>query len=188
MKKLPSLITSTGMLVCGEDLGMIPACVPAAMKSLSILTLEIQRMPKDPVNKFGNPSHCPYLSVCTTGSHDTSTLRGWWEENYENSKIYFRDLLGENSTAPFYCEPWICNKIIDSHLYSPSMLVILPLQDWLSMFGNLRRENPDDERINLPSNPNHYWRYRMHIKINELIKNKEFTSHIREQIRKSGRI
>lgn len=188
MQKLPSLISSTGMLVCGEDLGMIPACVPAAMKSLSILTLEIQRMPKDPMNKFGNPSHYPYLSVCTTGSHDTSTLRGWWEENYENSKIYFRDLLGENSTAPFYCEPWICNKIIDSHLYSPSMLVILPLQDWLSMFGKLRRENPNDERINLPSNPNHYWRYRMHMKIDELIKDKDFTSHIREQIRKSGRI
>jgi len=188
MKKLPSLISATGMLVCGEDLGMIPACVPSAMKSLSILTLEVQRMPKDPVNKFGNPSHYPYLSVSTTGSHDTSTLRGWWEEDYENSKIYFRDMLGEKGTAPFYCEPWICAKIIDSHLYSPSMLVILPLQDWLSMFGNLRRENPDDERINIPSNPNHYWRYRMHIKIDDLIKNKEFTALIREQIQKSGRI
>jgi 4-alpha-glucanotransferase len=188
MKKLPNLISATGMLVCGEDLGMIPACVPSAMKSLSILTLEIQRMPKETSNKFGNPSNYPYLSVCSTGSHDTSTLRGWWEEDYENSKIYFKDFLGENSTAPFYCEPWICNKIIDSHLYSPSMLVVLPLQDWLSMFGNLRKENPDDERINVPSNPNHYWRYRMHVRIDELINNKEFTTSLREQIQKSGRI
>ena len=188
MEKLPRMISSTGMLACGEDLGMIPSCVPYVMKSLSILTLEIQRMPKDSKVKFGNPSYYPYLSVCTTGTHDTSTLRGWWEENYEDSKIYFKEFLGGYENAPHVCETKICTKIIESHLHSSSMFVILPIQDWLSMFSNLRRENPNDERINIPSNPNHYWRFRMHIPIEELINNSDFTSCIIEQIVKSGRL
>ncbi|EKD31281.1 MAG: hypothetical protein ACD_77C00349G0013 [uncultured bacterium] len=188
MKKLPSLISATGMLVCGEDLGMIPACVPSAMKSLSILTLEIQRMPKDPKAKFGNPAEYPYLSVCTTGTHDTSTLRGWWEENHELSKTYYNQIIREYGDAPLFCEPWLCSKIIDAHLNSPSMLVVLPLQDWLSMFGSLRRENPADERINIPSNPNHYWRYRMHLKTTELIDNMDFRDSIRQHIEVSGRL
>lgn len=188
MKRLPSLISSTGMLVCGEDLGMIPSCVPAAMEKLSIMTLEIQRMPKDPKDKFGNPRNYPYLSVCTTGTHDTSTLRGWWEEDYNQRKSYYRDILGYDDEPPVFCEPWLCTRIVNEHLNSPSMLTILPLQDWLSMFPDLRREDPNSERINIPANPKHYWRYRMHLNIEELIENKNFTKTVKSLIEKSGRI
>jgi len=188
MKKLPSLISSTGMLVCGEDLGMIPSCVPSVMNSLRILSLEIQRMPKDPKEKFANPSRYPYMSVCTTGTHDTSTLRSWWEENYDSSRQYFKEILGEEGTPPYYCEPWLCSKIIYSHLNSPSMLSIFPLQDWLSISGSLRREIPHEERINIPSNPNHYWKYRLHLNIDDMINDEEFTSDIRNMIHDSGRV
>ncbi|MDP3452645.1 MAG: 4-alpha-glucanotransferase [Bacteroidales bacterium] len=187
MKKLPSLISSTGMLVCGEDLGMIPSCVPAAMDKLRIMSLEIQRMPKDPRERFGDPRKYPYLSVCTTGTHDTSTLRGWWEEDYELSSSYYRDILGYNNQAPFYCEPWLCERVVVEHLNSPSMLTILPLQDWLSIFPDLRKEDPHSERINVPANPKHYWRYRMHLNIEDLIANESFKNTIKQMIEQSGR-
>ncbi len=187
MMRLPSLISSTGMLVCGEDLGMIPACVPAVMEKLKISTLEIERMPKDPSRSFGDPAQYPYLSVCTTGTHDTSTLRGWWEENREVTQSYYNSRLMMEGDAPQYCESWISKKIIESHLKSPSMLAILPLQDWLSMFENFRYQNPHEERINNPANPKHYWRYRMHLTLEKLLSDESFKSDLRKMVKSCGR-
>jgi len=187
MKRLPSIISATGMLVCGEDLGMIPSCVPSVMNALSIITLEIQRMPKNQGKQFADTSKYPYLSVCTTGTHDTSTLRSWWEENYDSSKRYFKEVLGEVGITPVNCEPWLCRKIIEKHLNSPSMLAIFPLQDWLSVSGRIRRSNPVDERINVPSNPSHYWRYRMHLTLESLLENEELIKDVRKMIISSGR-
>ncbi len=48
MKKLPRLVDATRMLVCAEDLGMVPDCVAWVMNELRILSLELQSMPKDP--------------------------------------------------------------------------------------------------------------------------------------------
>lgn len=182
LKKLPHLIDATSMLVCGEDLGMIPASVPEVMHMLQILSLEIQRMPKDPQSEFGNPHFYPYLSVCATSTHDMPPLRAWWEENREKTQRYFNNVLHEPGPAPFYCEPWICDKIIDLNLQAPSMLAIFPLQDWLSIDGKIRRKNPNDERINIPANPRHYWRYRMHLTLEELLGLSEFNRRLREKL------
>jgi len=187
MNKLPSLISSNGMLACGEDLGMIPACVPAVMKRLSILSLEIQRMPKDSGTKFGNTNLYPYLSVCSTSTHDTSTLRGWWEENKLLTSDYFHNMLKMSGDTPLNCDSWICREIIWRHLLSPSMIVIIPIQDWFSLSEITRKDNPTAERINVPSNPDHYWRYRVHIKSEDLIHMDEFTKMIRSLIVNSGR-
>lgn len=187
MKKLPTLISSTSMLVCAEDLGMIPKCVPAVMDQLQILSLEIQRMPKDERIEFGQTDYYPYLSVSTTSTHDMSTLRGWWEENGDKTQRYFNQILGKYGQAPAFCEPHICENIIRNHLWSPSMFVILPLQDWLSIDGDVRHSNPDEERINLPSNPRHYWRYRMHISLEDLIANRTLNDKLKEMITQSGR-
>ena len=188
MKKLPALLDSTRMLSCGEDLGMIPACVPEVMDELNILSLEVQRMPKSPEDTFGDPATYPYLSVCTTGSHDTSSLRAWWEEDPEITDKYFHEMLHCEGQAPAFCEPWICERIIGQHLDSPSMLCILPLQDWLSVDGTIRYQgNPTDERINVPANPRHYWRWRMHITLEELLSHAEFNSRLRDMIAASGR-
>ena len=81
LRKLPALISSTDMLVCGEDLGMIPHCVPEVMERLQILSLEIQRMPKESWREFGDTWAYPYRSVCTTSTHDMSGIRVWWEED-----------------------------------------------------------------------------------------------------------
>ena len=187
MWKLPPLIDATDMLVCAEDLGMIPACVPAVMNNLQILELEIQRMPKDPSAAFGNTWTYPYRSVCTTSTHDMDGIRRWWEADRNATQRFYNEILGEAGPAPQYAEPWICERIVKLHLQSPSMLCILPLQDWLSIDGVLRRQDPREELINIPANPRHYWRYRMHLTLEDLNSQKEFNNRLREEIIKSGR-
>jgi len=171
MRKLPELIGATNMLTCAEDLGMIPACVPQVLEELHILSLEVQRMPKDPKQMLGNPAEYPYMSVCTTGSHDTSTLRGWWGENHNGDD----------------CPLDACRWIIAEHLYSPAMLTILPLQDWFSLEPSLRVPDPTSERINVPANPKHYWRWRMHLTLEDMIANEAFNEKVADLILQSGR-
>lgn len=187
MWKLPPLIDSTDMLVCAEDLGMIPDCVPAVMNQLEIIALEIQRMPKDPNTEFGETWHYPYYSVCTTSTHDMGGIRQWWEENREQTQRFYNNVLHEKGEAPYFAEPWICSRIIRDHLDSPSMLCILPLQDWLSTDGKLRRANPLEEQINVPANSRHYWRYRMHLTLEQLNGENEFNASLAESVKASGR-
>ena len=187
MWKLPPLIDSTPMLTCAEDLGMIPGCVPAVLSALQILTLEIQRMPKDPGAAFGNTWSYPYYSVCTTSTHDMGGIRAWWEDDRAASSRFFHEVLGEQGEPPYFAEPWVCGKILDLQVKSPSMLCIIPLADWLSMDGQLRRANPADEVINVPANPRHYWRYRMHLTLDALRSADEFNSRLRGMIAAGGR-
>lgn len=187
MKKLPALIDATDMLVCGEDLGMIPACVPAVMSELRILSLEIQRMPKAYGLTFDNPAHYPYYSVCTTSTHDMSGLRGWWEEDPMLTQRYWADMLHQRGQAPRECEAWVCEAIVRQHLDSPAMLTILPLQDWLSIDEHLRHPDPAFERINVPANSNHYWRYRMHLTLEELLAAHDLNRTVKRLVTQAGR-
>ena len=187
MRKLPELLDSTGMLACGEDLGMIPACVPEVMDSLRILSLEIQRMPKSVTETFANPANYPYLSVCTTSTHDMNPIRAWWEEDGWLTERFWQEVIGGEGAAPAFCEPWICRRILEQHLMSPAMLTVLPLQDWLSMDGELRFGDPAGERINVPANSRHYWRYRMHLTLEELASQDGFNEIVRKMIKDSGR-
>lgn len=187
MWKLPPIIDATSMLTCAEDLGMIPDCVPAVMNALEILTLDIQRMPKNPREEFGNPAHYPYYTVCTTSTHDMGGIRQWWESDRAKTQHFYNNMLHEGGAAPFFAEPWICEKIVDQHLQSPAMLCILPLQDWLSIDSRIRRENPYKEQINEPAVCPHYWRYRMHLTIEDLMEEKLYNKRITELIANSGR-
>lgn len=188
MNKLPGLKRSTNMLVCGEDLGMVPACVPDVMRQLGILSLEIQRMPKNPETEFFHPADAPYLSVVTPSTHDMSTIRGWWEEDTAKTQRFYNFILGHFGASPFYCEAEINKEIVIQHLYSPAMWCIFQLQDILGIDETLRRQNPNDERINIPSDSKHYWKYRMHLGLEELIKNKEFNKELQIHIKASGRL
>jgi 4-alpha-glucanotransferase len=187
MDKLPALKRGTDMLICGEDLGMVPACVPDVMAALAILSLEIQRMPKQVGSTFLHPKDAPYLSVITPGTHDMSTLRGWWEENRALTQRYFNEILQHGGHAPFFCEPWLVRQILEQHFHSPAMWSIFQLQDLLGMSAELRRENPEEERINIPANPKHYWRYRMHLTLEHLLQQQAFTDEIRSMVHASGR-
>ncbi|MEO5996510.1 MAG: 4-alpha-glucanotransferase [Chitinophagaceae bacterium] len=185
--KLPALKASTNMLICGEDLGMVPDCVPEIMKQTGILSLEIQRMPKDPKREFFHPNDAPYLSVITPSTHDMSTIRGWWMEDRNKTQRFFNNELGQWDEAPVSCEPWINKAIILQHLYAPAMWSIFQLQDILGMSETLRQENPDEERINIPADPKHFWGYRMHFPLEQLVKEKEFNEKLKGYVLASGR-
>jgi 4-alpha-glucanotransferase len=188
MKKLPKLVQATRMLVCAEDLGMVPDCVPWVMDELKILSLELQNMPKDPSVKFGHLSRNPYRSVCTISSHDMPTLRMWWDENIQRTQEYYNTMLYRQGPAPHPLPGWLASDIISRHLTSPSMLCILSIQDWLATDEALRLPDADAERINIPANPKHYWRYRMHLNIEDLAADKRFVQSITEMISQSGRV
>ena len=188
MKKLPKLVQATRMLVCAEDLGMVPDCVPWVMDELKILSLELQSMPKDPSVKFGHLSRNPYRSVCTISSHDMPTLRMWWDENVQRTQEYYNTMLYRQGPAPHPLPGWLASDIISRHLTSPSMLCILSIQDWLATDEALRLPDANAERINIPANPKHYWRYRMHLNIEDLAADKRFVQNITEMISQSGRV
>ncbi|MDR0612959.1 MAG: 4-alpha-glucanotransferase [Dysgonamonadaceae bacterium] len=185
--KLLPLISSTDMLACGEDLGMIPECVPAVMKQLQIFSLEIERMPKDPGVEFTCLLNLPYHSVCTTSTHDMATIRMWWKENPEKTQRYYNDVLHRRGTAPDECPAEICGQILFNHLNARSMLTIIPLQDWLSVDDRIRRADTNKERINIPANPFHYWKYRMHLTIEDLMHAVKLNARIKDLIRDTGR-
>ena len=185
-EKLPIIKNSTAMLACGEDLGMVPENVPDVMYHLEILRLIIERMPND--DHFVNPlQYVPYLSVLTTSSHDTSNLRAWWEENRENTQRYYNDVMGWYGQAPNVATGEIIREIITRHLNTDAMLVILPLQDWLGMDEHLRAPNPQEEQINVPAHPFHYWRYRLHIELEDLLQEEEYCDFLAELIGQSNR-
>ncbi len=185
--KLPALKRVTNMLVCGEDLGLVPACVPDVMQQLGLLSLEIQRMPKDSSKEFFHPNDAPYLSVVTPSTHDMSTIRGWWQEDKAKIQQFYNHELGQWGDAPYYCEAWINKAIVLQHLYSPAMWTVFQVQDLMGINEKIRRENPIEEQINIPANPNHFWCYRMHIPIEELLESVDFNTELLSYIKKAGR-
>ena len=187
MKKLPRLVEATRMLVCAEDLGMVPDCVPWVMNNLKILSLELQSMPKDSHVRFGYLNNNPYRSVCTISSHDMPTLRQWWDEDYERTQAYYNSMLYRGGAAPHPLLGWLARDIISRHLMSPSMLCILSIQDWLAIDEKLRLADQNAERINIPANPKHYWRYRMHVSIEDLMQNTDFRENLTELVCEAGK-
>ena len=182
MRRLPALMQATDMLTCGEDLGMIPACVPDVMTSESILALEIERMPKQMGVAIGDTRHYPYLSVAATSTHDMSTIRGWWQEDAALTQCYWQEVLHNDGSAPAECSGTTAQRIIEREMLSNSMLAILPLQDWLAIDEALRLRDANAERINIPADPNHYWRWRMHLPLEQLLAEEEFNARVKELV------
>ena len=187
LKRLTPLVESTDMLICGEDLGMIPKSVQEVMDELHILSLELERAPKMNEIDFTNLQSVPCLSVCTTSTHDMEPLRGWWKEDMQKTKHYFETVLRRVGKIPLDCSTDIAEQIIMNHLNAPSMLTIIPLQDWFAMNDTLKRTDKESERINIPENPKHYWNYRIHISLEQLLQANELNQKICEMIETSGR-
>ena len=178
-RRLPALLSASKMLTCGEDLGMIPACVADVMSEQRILSLEIERMPKDVGVDFGNMYAYPYFSVAASSTHDMSPIRGWWsEESGELRNNYWWHQLCYEGYPPQECPGWLACDVVRRHMRSGSMLAILPLQDWMAIDETLRRADAAAERINVPANPNHYWRYRMHLSLEDLLAAEEFNRQV----------
>lgn len=187
LERLPAIVDATAMLPCAEDLGMIPSCVPDVLSRLQVLTLEVERMPKEYGRPFADMSAYPWESVCTTSTHDMEGIRQWWEHDRERTQRYWQEVLHMTGAAPYSADPWVCDKIIEAHLRAPSMLCILPWQDWMSTHGESRRQEAAEERVNDPADGAHRWRYRMHLDLAALLMDTAFSSSLRSMIQSAGR-
>jgi 4-alpha-glucanotransferase len=187
MEKLPSLKYCTDMLICGEDLGLVPGCVPDVMSKLGFLSMEVQRMPKQQHVKFFDPATAPYLSVVTPSTHDMSTLREWWLENKSTSQHFYREQLWQQGNAPEQADTHIIKAIVLQHLASPAMWSVFQMQDLLAMSETYRADDPHSERINIPGDAKHYWRYRLPFNIEELHINDTFNEELKYFISSNGR-
>ncbi len=187
-KKLEALRkSSNNMLLCGEDLGMVPAFVPEVLEKMRILCLQVERMSKKSSELFSAPATAPYGAVVTPSTHDMSTVRGWWEEDRELTQKFYNEALGHEGTAPFFCEDWIAKQIIAQHLYSPGMWAVFLMQDVLATNATIRRDDPSAERINIPADPQHVWNYRMHLTMEQLLEETDFNEEIKQLVKESGR-
>ncbi|SDM28284.1 4-alpha-glucanotransferase [Chryseobacterium taihuense] len=186
MEKLPVILNATDMLICGEDLGLVPDCVPEVMDELAIVALKVQRMPSENI-AFYNPKTADYMNVVTASSHDSSTLRQWWKENPSLTQQYFNQQLGQFGKAPENLEPYLAEIIMKQHLYNDAMLAVFPIQEFFATDENLINEKTDNERINNPAVFPHYWRYRMHIKLENIVNYSEFNHKISDWVKDSGR-
>ena len=187
LKRIPAILKDSRLLVCGEDLGMLPDCVEPVLDQLRILTLEIQQMPKQQGFEFAHLEANPYRSVCTISTHDMSPLRLWWQESPERRQRFYVTMLQKEGRAPEQLPAHLAEEIIARHLYCPSMLCILQLQDWLAMDGELRSKNPQEERINIPSDPYNRWKYRMHLTIEQLLAADRYNNKVKTMIVRSKR-
>ena len=165
LEKLPALINATKMIACGEDLGMIPACVPEVMQELGIMSLEIQRMPKVFGHQFVQTEDLPENCVYTTGTHDMPTLRGWLAEDRVRTRQFLDslDLDDRKITAK------TLKKIMEKHMDSPSKWNIYPLQDLLDLDEKNWSPNPADDQINIPANAKNQWKWRMKMNLETLL-------------------
>ena len=187
MRRLSEVFGHTRMLCCAEDLGMLPDCVAPVLDALRILTLEIQSMPKQSGFEFAHLDGNPYRSVATVSTHDMPPLRLWWEESPERTQRYYVSMLQKQGRAPEHLPAHLAEEIIARHLYCPSMLCILSMQDWLAMDTELRSKHPRDERINVPSDPYNHWKYRMHLPLEDLIAATKYNNKVRTMIQRSKR-
>lgn len=187
MKKLPVITQATHMLPCAEDLGMVPECVAWVMDELRILSLELQTMPKQWGERFANLDRFPYRSVCTISTHDTATMRQWWDEDRERTKYYYNVMLGMHGEAPHPMPGWLAREIIGRHMACPSMICVIAIQDWMAIDERLRRPDANAERVNVPANPHHYWRYRMHVNVEDLITDISFCKNVKDLVVQGGR-
>ncbi len=187
LKRLPAILKDCNMLICAEDLGMLPDCVEPVLDQLRILTLEIQQMPKQQGFEFAHLEANPVRSVCTISTHDMSPLRLWWQESPERRQRFYITMLQKEGRAPEQLPAHLAEEIIARHLYCPSMLCILQLQDWLAMDMELRSKKPQEERINVPSDAYNRWQYRMHLTIEQLLAATKYNNKVRTMIQRSKR-
>ena len=187
LKRLPAMMGDSRMLFCAEDLGMLPDCVEPVLDQLRILTLEIQQMPKQQGFEYSHLEANPIRSVCTISTHDMAPLRCWWQEQPERRQRYYVTMLQKEGRAPEQLPAHLAEEIIARHLYCPSMLCILQLSDWLAMDSELRCKNPQQERINTPSDSYNRWQYRVHLTIEQLLEAERFNKKLKTMIQRSRR-
>jgi 4-alpha-glucanotransferase len=185
---LEMMKSATQMMLCAEDLGMVPSMVPGVLKENEILSLYIERMPHQLHQRFGDSLQAPYLSVVTPSTHDMETLASWWEHHPDEALLYFYEILKGEGDVPNRLTSKIGKEIIKRHLNVHAMWVVFLLQDILIADKSLIREDVIKDRINDPGNDDHVWDYRFHISMEQLEDHRHLAEMLRDKIFKSGRL
>jgi 4-alpha-glucanotransferase len=170
---LTALKEGCSMLPCAEDLGVVPDYVRPTLAELGILSLKVYRweaennIPKDPAGY-------PYLSLATSSVHDSSNLREW----LASEPAHITGIQVHNGSAT---EQQIAEFL--RRLYtSPSMIVMIPLQDLLALDGALRGD-AREERINVPGTVSDFnWTYRMPLTLEKLLSEQKLREAVRQLV------
>jgi 4-alpha-glucanotransferase len=135
--------------IIAEDLGEVFDSVTKLLKDSGFPGMKILQFGFNPEHSDSDhlPHHYPYNSVVYTGTHDNSTLKGW----YQNEKAATRRMFRR------YLRPTLFESInfaaFRSLYQSRAMLVVLPMQDVLGLY--------DTARMNRPSTLGGNWIWRM---------------------------
>ena len=172
-KILRMLLSSSSMLPIGEDLGDVPPEARLKLRELGIPGTKVYRWERRwntdrsyiPVEDY-----IPESMTCVS-THDSETLSGWWDKNGEEV-LSFCQFKGWEYSQGFSFERRF-EILHDSHR-SGSLFHINLLHEYLNLFPELSRENPDDERINIPGLVlDRNWTYRFKPTIEEITSHKK---------------
>jgi 4-alpha-glucanotransferase len=105
--------------------------------------------------------------------HDTSTLRGWWEEDAAEREAFFRHLGGEGDCPP-RMTPELLKRILSHLLGARSLFCILQIQDLLDLDPADWSADPAEDRINVPGTVSRKnWTWRMPMPLESLVERAE---------------
>ncbi len=166
--------------ITGEDLGVVPDFVRRSLTTLGVPGYRVLRWEHDE-GVFRDPTAFPALSVVTTGTHDTSSLAVWWEE----------ELTDEGRRALGRVKPWaplagagaaftpaVHEALLEGLYAARSALVLLPLPD---AYGGR-------ERINVPGTIGaQNWSYRLPWTLDELRADGALRDRLRALAARHGR-
>jgi len=145
----------------GEDLGSVPDFVRQSLARLAVPGFRVLRWEHD-WGVFRDPRGYPELSVATSGTHDTSSLATWWEDELTPEGRRALGLLPSFRTLRDGRErltPPVHAALLAGLYDAGSALVVLPFMD---AYGG-------KERINVPSTVSAAnWSYRVPWNVDEL--------------------
>jgi 4-alpha-glucanotransferase len=159
-------LLSEGAGIVAEDLGVIPRFARDTLAKLGLPGYQVMRWSRED-GVYRDPRHYPEVSLVTTGTHDTDTLRGWWA----TTQPWERDAvcrtwpeLSKFNPPPHEFNHELHEALLRAALNAQSAWCVLPWQD---IFG-------EAERVNTPGTVgNHNWTYRMRLEVEQLTTNPE---------------
>lgn len=186
-RRLSAILSDCHMLVCGDTLGHMPSSCADVLERLRILSHHVQLLPSCGAQGFAHLESYPYLSMASPTTHDMAPMPLWWEENRAMAQRYWTVMLQKEGQAPRQLPPHIAHEMVMRHLYCPSMLCVVSLQDLLATDDNLRDRDVYGSRVNNPADCYNRWQYRMHVDIEELNHSTQFNKKIQTAITRSKR-
>jgi len=154
--------------IVAEDLGTVPPWVRESLTGLGVPGYKVMQWERHdwggPNERFLSPSEYPVLSLATTGTHDTETLTRWWRDQPETERtkiLRALNLEGRISLRRPLDEAAI-DQILEALYASPSLLVILPIQDLFGWSARINRPGTIED-----SN----WTYRLPLAFDRLSAN-----------------